>query len=124
MVPADSSCLSTVVTAGMSTPRSAASARSYDSGPELCSGLARGVSGGGRAGRVVHPGHGVGVLDAHLALQAVRVSEEDAEDGAEIGDEVIAGAPGDQPVPDLVERVDRRGLQSEMVDAAPPEHRR
>ena len=37
---------------------------------------------------------------------------------------VIAGAPGDQPVPDLVKRVERRGLQPEMVDAAPPEHRR
>jgi hypothetical protein len=72
----------------------------------------------------VHPGHGVGVLDAHLTLQAVRVSEEDTEDGAEIGDEVIAGAAGDQPVPDLVERVERGGLQSEMVDAAPAEQRR
>ena len=99
MVPADSACLSTVVTAGMSAPRSAASARTYDSGPGLCGGLARGVSGGGRAGRVVHPGHGVGVLDAHLALQAVGVAEEDAEDGAEVGDEAVAGTAGDQPVP-------------------------
>jgi hypothetical protein len=68
----------------------------------------------------VRSGHGVGVLDAHLALEAVRVPEEDAEDGAEIGDEVITGAPGDEPVPDLVERVERRGLQPEMVDAARP----
>ena len=43
--------------------------------------MARGVPGGGGAGRVVHPGHGVGVLDAHLALEAVGVPEEDAEDG-------------------------------------------
>ena len=63
-------------------------------------------------------------MDAHLTLEAVRVAEEVAEDGTEIGDEVITGAPGDQPVPDLVKRVERRGLQPEMVDAAPPEHRR
>ena len=55
------------------------------SGLGLCGGLARGVPGGGRAGRVVHSGRGVGVLDAHLALEAVRVAEKDAEDGAEIG---------------------------------------
>src|SRR5215469_11995212 len=86
--------------------------------------LPRGVTGGGSARRIVHTGHGVGVLNADLTLQAVGVSEEDAEVGTEIGDEVIAGASGDQPFPDLVERVDRRGLQSEMVYAAPPEHRR
>ena len=63
----------------------------------------------------MHSGHRVGVLNAHLTLEAVRVSEEDAEDRTEIGDEVIAGALGNQPVPDLVERLDRRGLQSEMV---------
>src|SRR5262249_36807324 len=48
----------------------------------------------------------------------------DAEDGAEVGDEAVAGAAGDQPVPDLVERVERGGLQPEVVDAAPAEHRR
>ena len=72
----------------------------------------------------MHPGHGVGVLDAHLTLQAVGVAEKDAEDGAEIGDELIAGAPGDQPVPDLVERAEGSGVQPEVVDAAPAEHRR
>ena len=70
-----------------------------------------GVTGGGSARRIVHPGHGVGVLNAQLTLKAVRVTEEDAEDGTEIGDELIAGPPGNQPVPDLVERLDRRGLQ-------------
>jgi hypothetical protein len=54
----------------------------------------------------VHPGDGVGVLDAHLSLQAVGVAEEDAEDRAEVGVEVVAGAAGDQPVPDLVERAE------------------
>src|SRR5262249_57547906 len=93
------------------------------SGLGLWGGLARGVPGGGRAGRVVHSGHGVGVLDAHLALQAVGVAEKDAEDGAEVGDEAVDGAAGDQPVPDLVERVERGGLQPEEVDAAPAEHR-
>src|SRR5215471_1611031 len=76
---------------------------SFCSGLGPCGGLARGVPGGGRAGRVVHAGHGVGVLDAHLTLQAVGVAEKDTEEGAEVGDEVIAGAAGDQPVPDLVE---------------------
>jgi len=45
-------------------------------------------------------------LDAHLTLEAVRVAEEVAEDGTEIGD------------------VERGGLQPEVVDAAPAEHRR
>src|SRR5215470_6162051 len=85
--------------------------------------LPGGVTGGGSARRISRSGDGVGVLNAHLTLEAVRVPEEDAEDGTEIGDEVITGAPGDQPVPDLVKSVERRGLQPEMVDAAPPEHR-
>ena len=63
----------------------------------------------------MHSGHGVGVLDAHLTLQAVGVAEEDAEDGAEVGDEAVAGAPGDQLVPDLAERAEGGGVRPEVV---------
>jgi hypothetical protein len=74
------------------------------SGPWLCGGYrvaayrAAGVPGG-----LCTPGVVSGVLDAYLALQTVRIAEEDAEDRAEVGDEMIAGAAGDQPVPDPLE---------------------
>ena len=58
------------------------------------------------------------VLHAHLGLQTVGVPEEEAEDGAEVGDEAVAGATGDQSRPDDVECLPRRGLEAWMIDAA------
>ena len=55
-----------------------------------------------------------------LPSRPSRVTDEDAEDGTELGDEVIAGGPGDQPVPDLAERAEGGGLQAEVVDAPRP----
>ena len=37
----------------------------------------------------------VGVLDAHLALEPVRIGEEQAQDGAEVGDEAVGRAAAD-----------------------------
>ena len=83
-----------------------------------------GYAHGAGAGRVATPGNGVGVRHAHLALEAVGVAEEEAEDRAEVGDELVGRAPGDEPVADLLERLERRGLQRQVVEPAPPEHRR
>lgn len=65
----------------------------------------------------------VGVLHAHLRLQPVRVPEEQAEDVPEVGDESIGRLASQQPLPDLIERVDRRRLQCEMVESSSTEHR-
>src|SRR5581483_8274644 len=59
-----------------------------------------------------------------LALQPVRVPEEHADSAAEVGDEAVRRPAGDQALPDGVERLLGRRLQSEVVDAAPPEHGR
>src|SRR5262249_10394953 len=74
--------------------------------------------------RVVDTGLRVGVLHADLALEAIRVTEADAEDRTEVRHEAVAGAAGDEPVADGLERVERIGVQRQVVDAATPEHRR
>ena len=49
----------------------------------------RHIPGRRRAGRVLDPGPGVGVRHAHLAFEAIGITEEDTEDGAEVGDKGI-----------------------------------
>ena len=51
----------------------------------------------------------------------VRVPEEDAQHEAEVGDEVVRGAPGHQAGSDLLERLERGGLEREVVETAPAE---
>ena len=75
------------------------------------------------AGRMELAGHEVGVGHAHLALEPVGVAEEQAEDGTEVGDETVGRTAIDEPLADGVERLDRSGVQGQVVDAAPPEHR-
>ena len=45
-----------------------------------------------------HPGNGIGVLHADLAFEPVRIAEEEAQHGAEVGDEIVAGTSRHQPV--------------------------
>ena len=58
-----------------------------------------------------------------LAFQPVRVGEEEAEPGPEVGHEAVAGPSGHQAVADRVERLLRSGLQPDMIDPPPPEDR-
>src|SRR5919205_4457607 len=53
------------------------------------------VAGGRRPGRVEDSRGGVRIGDEDLGFQTVRVSEEQAEDGPEVGDELVAGAAGE-----------------------------
>jgi hypothetical protein len=46
-----------------------------------------------------HAGLRVRVRDAHLALESVRIPEEQAEDGSEVGDEPVGRAALDEPAP-------------------------
>jgi hypothetical protein len=55
--------------------------------------------------------------------EAVGITEEDAEDRAEVGDELVGGTARDQPVADRLERLERSGLHREVVEPAPAEHR-
>ena len=64
----------------------------------------------------------IGVRDAHLALEAIRVPEEEAQDVAEVGDEPVGRLAFEKACPDLVEGFDRFGLEREVVESAPPEH--
>src|SRR5438270_2614689 len=82
------------------------------------------VAGGRRPRWVADARLRVGVGDAHLGFEPVGVAEEQAEDGAEVGDEPVGGALGDEAVANGVERVERRRLQAEVVDAPPAEERR
>src|SRR5580698_8551498 len=86
---------------------------------EPVSGIARRA----RPGRMELAGE-VGVLDATLAFEPVGVAEEEAEHRPEIGDEVVRRAAGDEPVADLLERLEGRRLQGEVVEATAAEHRR
>ena len=43
--------------------------------------------------RMGHTGDGIGVLHADFALEAVRIAVEDAQDRAEVGDEVVTCVP-------------------------------
>jgi hypothetical protein len=74
-------------------------------------------------GRIVHTRSGIGVRDAHLGLEPVRVSEEEAEDVAEVGDEAVGGAATDEPTPDLVERLEGGCFERQVVEATATEHR-
>src|SRR5262249_18995302 len=78
----------------------------------------------GGAGRVRDSGTCVGIRDAELALETVGIAEEHAQDRSEVGDEAVGGAAGDEAVTDRLERVERPGMQREMVDTTAPEHRR
>src|SRR5207237_9421512 len=59
----------------------------------------------------------------HLALEPVRISEEDAVRAAEVGDEPVTGSARHQPAADLDERIAIGGLEPAVVDGTVPEHR-
>ncbi len=69
------------------------------------------------------PGIGVGVVDQHLALEAVGVTEEHGVRLAEVGDEVVGCTPLHQATPDLLERRHVLRPQADVVDPATAEHR-
>ena len=77
-----------------------------------------------RPGRVERAGDPVRVHHAHLALEPVGITEEHAQHLAEVGDELVGRAPGDQPAPDLLERLHVGRVQREVIEPAPAEHRR
>src|SRR4051812_25265895 len=82
-----------------------------------------GIARSSRARRVVHAGFGVGVWYDELTLEAVRVTEENAQDRPEVGHEVVGRAALHQPAPSFFECLERSGLDGEVVDAATTEHR-
>src|SRR6202044_1016521 len=84
-----------------------------------CSGVAR------RPGprRVEFSGDGIGVLDADLALQAVRIAEEQTEHRPEVGDEVVGRGAGHEALADRLEILRRGGLGSQVIEPAAAEHR-
>ena len=63
------------------------------------------------------------IRHADLALEAVGVAEEDAQDLSEVGHEVVRRAAGHEPITNRLERLDRIRLQREVIDAATAEHR-
>src|SRR5580704_1193017 len=73
--------------------------------------------------RVADAGTSVRVGDAHFAFEAVGVPEEERQDGTEVGHEVVSRTPRPQPAPDGLEGLQRPGLQGQVIDATPPEHR-
>src|SRR5207302_3871738 len=77
----------------------------------------------GCAGRVRHARHRVGIRHADFAFQAVGIAKEQAEDRAEVGDELVACPPLDQPSAYFFEGIDRARLEPEVVDASALEHR-
>ena len=78
------------------------------------------VRGGAR--RVVHPSLGIWVRHANLGFEPIRVAEKEAEDVAEVSDEAVRCSALEQALADLVEGVERRCFESEMVEPASPEH--
>ena len=62
-------------------------------------------------------GRGVGVLHADLRLEPVGIPKEEAEHGPEIRHVVVGGPSGDQPLADLLERVERRRLEGQVIEA-------
>src|SRR4051812_32144551 len=80
------------------------------------------VAGSRCAGRVGHVRLRVGVRHTDLTLEPVGVAEEQRENRAEVGHELVGCAPLDQPAADLFERIKGRCLQSQVVDAASAEH--
>jgi hypothetical protein len=69
-----------------------------------------GVAGGSGTGWIGPARHRIGIGDAHLALQAIRVTEEEAQDWSEVRDELVGGAAGHEPSTNRLEGVpnDRR----------------
>ncbi len=65
----------------------------------------------------MHTWLSVGIADADLGLQPVRITEEQAQDVAEVGHETIGRTTGEQPVPDLVERLGQRTAATETRGA-------
>src|ERR1022692_780133 len=60
----------------------------------------------------------------HLALEAVRIAEEDAQRPAEVADCPVTRPGIDEPVPDRLECLLRRGRQPDVINAGPAPHRR
>lgn len=59
----------------------------------------------------------------HLALESVRIAEEDALRRAEVVDRAVAGSGVDQPAPDCLEGLRGRGGQPNVIDATTAPHR-
>ena len=75
------------------------------------------------AGRIHDAGLPIGVLNAHFAFETIGIAPEKAEEWTEIGDEVIGNAFGHEAIADRFECLERLGLQGQVVDATPAEHR-
>ncbi len=71
-----------------------------------------GIASRPRARRVAGARRRVRVGHDKLALETIGVTEENAQDRAEVGDEVISRAAGHQPGAKLLESRERRGLQA------------
>src|SRR5512135_3751244 len=82
------------------------------------------VTGRGSSGWVVDARPCGRIRHAHLALQAIRIAEEETQGRTEVGDEPVATPPGYEALTDHVERVEGCRSQPEVVDPAAPEHRR
>jgi hypothetical protein len=68
-----------------------------------------------------HTGLRIGVGYADFTFQAVGITEEQAENLPEVGDEGVGSPSADQAITDGLERVNRRSLETEMIEATPPE---
>src|SRR5919112_5871122 len=75
-----------------------------------------GVAGSGRARGVEDARLGVRVGDQDLPFEPVGIPEEEAQDRPEVRDEPVAGSTRHETVPDGLERLERGGLQPEVVD--------
>ena len=80
------------------------------------------MAAGGCAGWVVDAWLGVGAGGADLAFESVGVTEPQAQDVAEVGDEPVAGPAGHQPVPHRVKGGQGGRLQPEMIKSTSVEH--
>jgi hypothetical protein len=79
-----------------------------------------GVAGGSGTGWIGPARHRIGIGDAHLALQAIRVTEEEAQDWSEVRDELVGGAAGHEPSTNRLEGVERLRLECQVIETSPP----
>ena len=80
------------------------------------------VSSSAGSGRIHNAGLRIGILNAYLALEAIGIAPEEAEEWSEIGNEVVGGSSSHQSFANGFERFKGVGLQCEVVDASATKH--
>jgi hypothetical protein len=81
-----------------------------------------GVPCGPGSGRMVDARRGVGALNADFTFESVRIAEEDAENGPQVGHEIVGGLPGDQSRSNRLEGFEGGCMNCQVVEAASPAH--